>query len=443
MKKLTALLLAVLTLTSCTAGTDDIAEGLETYRDVYEGTPAPVQTEAPDETEPALPEEDLPVNYGTTVEWIVSDDFATNDGKMYFELKVHKGGTIHMPAYMDLKTGNFAYACPDPLCTHDDEKNCKYFDAKMLTLTDKPGICYANLERVNVRGVTLCRIDLNRDTVTPILKSEWPIPIPIGYTNGKLYYEITDSITENKQTTEITTLYAIDDATGDVSEVCVIPEEWINDGIGFKLLHDGKMYFTSQCCLYVTDMKFTAPVKIADFERAMGPMFLDTNTGELYFSDYNTDSLSGSVYVYRDGKVSEINLPHSEIYYFTMDNEKFYYSTYDPIYYGISNTAFYLNKNPNDCKVYDYAGGKIYAVDRDNPSQNAELIYDNNDETMLCRTGNHHYTIINGCLYYDEVAVRTEILNGTEYTLFASSDGQNKIRVNLADGTTTKISFAD
>ena len=125
-----------------------------------------------------------------------------------------------------------------------------------------------------------------------------------------------------------------------------------------------------------------------------------------------------------------------------MDNEKFYYSVYDPIYYGISNTAFYFDKDPNDCRVYDYAGGKIYAVDRDNPSKNAELIYDNNGETMLCN-GNHHYTVINGCLYYDEVAVRTEILNGTEYTLFASSDGQNKIRVNLADGTTTKISFAD
>ena len=96
MKKLTALLLALLTLTSCTAGTDDIAEGLETYRDVYGGTPAPVQTEAPDETEPetAIPEEDLPVNYGTTVEGIVSNDFTINDGKMYFELKSHKGGTI-------------------------------------------------------------------------------------------------------------------------------------------------------------------------------------------------------------------------------------------------------------------------------------------------------------------------------------------------------------
>ena len=71
----------------------DIAEGLETYRDVYGGTPAPVQTEAPDETEtePAPPEEDLPVNYGTTVEGIVSNDFAINVGEMFFERISHCG----------------------------------------------------------------------------------------------------------------------------------------------------------------------------------------------------------------------------------------------------------------------------------------------------------------------------------------------------------------
>ena len=141
----------------------------------------------------------------------------------------------------------------------------------------------------------------------------------------------------------------------------------------------------------------------------------------------------------------ELNLPHGEIYYFTMDNDKFYYSPYDPIYYGISKTAHLAllagkDVDINEYKVYDYSGGKIYAVDRTNPSQNAELIYDNNGETMLCN-GNHHYTVINGCLYYDDVAVMREVIGGMEYTYFASSRQQNKIRVNLADGTTTRISF--
>jgi len=446
MKKLTALLLAALTLTSCTAGTDDIAEGLETYRDVYGGTPAPAQTEAPDETEtePALPEEDLPVNFGTTVEGIVSNDFAINDGKMYLELKSNNSGsTTHMSAYIDLATGNYTYVCPDPLCSHDDVKTCKYFETQTLTFTDKPGICYA--VRFQDQPFTIYRVDLNRDTMTPVQEYEWLGVDMIGYTNGKMYYTYTDDITENRQTKRITTLYAIDDASGGITEVCRIPEEWKTAGVLFQLIHDGKMYFCSNEALYITDTEFNTPEKLADLEGYIGPIFLDTTTGELFFSDCNPDRRTGSVYLYRDGEVTELNLPHGEIYYFTMDNERFYYSVYDPIYYGISKTAHLAllagkDVDINEYKVYDYSGGKIYAVDRTNPSQNAELIYDNNGETMLCN-GNHHYTVVNGCLYYDEVEVMREVIGGMEYTYFASSRQQNKIRVNLADGTTTKISF--
>ena len=80
MKKLTAILLAVLTLTSCTADTEiDIAEGLETYREAY--------TEAGRETEvPYTPPEEIQTE-DTTTQWggIFSPDFTVSGGKYYFE----------------------------------------------------------------------------------------------------------------------------------------------------------------------------------------------------------------------------------------------------------------------------------------------------------------------------------------------------------------------
>jgi len=442
MKKLTAIIiLLALAFASCTKSTDDdIAAGLETYRDIYVGTPAPVQTESvSEETELAVPEEMLPANYGTSVEGIVSPDFVINDGKMYFELKGNEAsGTTIMHAYVDLKTGNFSYVCNDPLCGHDNTEECRYLNLQTLTFTDKPGICYG--VRCSDQPFTIYRVDLNRDTLTAIGEFDGLSTELIGCSRGKLYYADWENVTDDRQTKRITRLYSADDSTGKSTEIRVIPEEWEMAPLLKLLWHDGNIYFTNSDTLCVTDLSFKNVREIFRYTEVPGTMFLDNNTGELFFSQYDKDRRSGSVYVYRDGDVTELTLPHSEIYYFTMDNEKFYYSTYDPIYYGISNAAYYQKKDPNKCMVYDYSGGKIYAVDRDNPSQNAELIYDNNGETILCN-GNHHYTVIDGYLYYDEVAVKREVLGGMEFTTIASAEQQEKIRVNLADGTSFKIAL--
>jgi len=452
MKKLTALLLAALALTSCTAGTDDIAEGLETFRDVYGGTPAPVQTEASDETETepetAIPEEDLPVNYGTTVEGIVSDDFTINDGKMYFELqhRVNSKSGSHSAkifAYIDLNTENYAFICPDPLCSHNNADTCRYLDLRYLHFTDEPGICYA--VQYAEMPFRIYRVDLRNDAFRVAAEYDWFNTSLLGFTNGKMYLHERNTETEDKQTKVTRKISCIDHQSGDLIEVGNIPEQWADCQI--KFLHDDEIWFIMKNGFYKTDPAFENVTKL--FESPDGPInqqvFMDTVTGEVYFNVRDTEKRSGSVYVYREGKVSKINLPHNDIYYFTIDRNRIYYSTYDPIYYGISKTAYLAelegkNVDIEDYKVYDYTSGKIYAVSRDNPAEEAELIYDNNGETMLCNS-NHDYMVLGDYLYHDETAVIREVIGGREYVYFSSADQKNKIRVGLKDGSFTRISF--
>ncbi len=438
MKKLTALLLALLTLASCTADTDEIAAGLETYREVYGGNPVPVQTEATTETEPAVPEADLPVNYGTTVEGIVSPDFTINDGKLYFELtRSSAGGTQYMYSYIDLKTGNSGSLCSDPLCSHDSTETCKYFDLRYLNPTDEPGVFYGI--RYNKPHRIYCA-DLNKDSVREIASIDGWGPSLLGYHDGKLYYRQLFTETNAKQTVKTYKIFYIDCITKKITEVAQIPEEW--DQLVLKTFHNGKLYFTIDNRFYRSDPSFSDMTLLFDAgDTTIGiQWFLDTASDEIYFITHDWDRQEGSVYVVKDGQAEELVLPHSEIYYFTIDNEKIYYSTYDPIYYGISNTAYYFKKDPSDCRVYDYAGGKIYAVDRNNPSHDAELIFDNGGETMICNSS-HDYMIIDDYLYYDDVTVMREVLGGIEYTYFASGKGMSKVRYNLKDGSSVKFTF--
>jgi len=97
-----------------------------------------------------------------------------------------------------------------------------------------------------------------------------------------------------------------------------------------------------------------------------------------------------------------------------------------------------MNEQNNPTLIYDYSGGRLYAADRDNPSENAELVYE--IPTVPANTMPHLWNIavLGDYLFYEEISLSVQVIAGTEYV---QTEDTAKIRVNLADGTTTKISF--
>ncbi|MBQ8370157.1 MAG: hypothetical protein IJY35_09285, partial [Clostridia bacterium] len=80
-------------------------------------------------------------------------------------------------------------------------------------------------------------------------------------------------------------------------------------------------------------------------------------------------------------------------------------------------------------------------VDRDSLSDEAELVYDNEGQYPISNAGIDCYCVFGDYLYFSEITVRREVLDGVEYTTFSYADDISKIRVGLEDGTFTKVKF--
>jgi len=438
MKKLTAIIiLLALAIVSCTKNTDNIAAGLETYREVY--------TEETDDDENVLPY--VPPEEEATVTGILSSDFTIYDGKYYFELKhaFDNGGGVRMLAYADMETGSYGIVCQDPLCTHSDAEVCKYADLSDFRFTDKPGVFYA------VRALYpayLCRVDLNRDTVERIKTVEWGKKIdtyrwfPIGYTGGRMYFEESVYYTEDRMTKNETKICYVDDKTLEVAEVETPGDDWPYPGTRPRFVWNGYFYIFTDNKIIRTDPTYTETSVVADMGMTVSQWYLDTASGELYFSCIDRMSNTGSVYVVKDGGAPEkLNLPHDEVFSFTINHSRLYYTTYDPVYLGISGQARLHPGNEKQYLTYDYTGGKLYAVDRENPSSEAELVYEVSDIPLNKAVMLEDAVVLGDYLYIDEVDILREVVDGKEYVSFDYARNVSKIRIGLRDGSAVRISF--
>ncbi|MBQ8332846.1 MAG: hypothetical protein IJX93_03640 [Clostridia bacterium] len=128
MKKLTALLLAFLLLVSCGNGglpvitEEDIAAGLNKYADKN------VHLDYLPEAVYSFDGTDMPTDFK---DGIFSDSSkALLNGRLYFNVPVTFNSDMSSadfsPAYVNLETGNLIFYCPDPLCTHDDDSECRF-----------------------------------------------------------------------------------------------------------------------------------------------------------------------------------------------------------------------------------------------------------------------------------------------------------------------------
>ncbi|MBQ8333784.1 MAG: hypothetical protein IJX93_08430 [Clostridia bacterium] len=434
MKKLTVILLA-LAFVSCTK--NDIAAGLETYRDIY--------TEAPEEGENILPY--IPPEEEVTVTGILSSDFTIYDGKYYFELKhaFDKGGGVRMLAYADVETGNYGIVCQDHLCPHNSPDVCKYADLGFFCFTDKPGVFYAvRLQYPN----HLCRVDLNNDTVERIRTADWGRKINsyswnlLGYTDGRMYYSESVYYTENRMTQNERKIFCVDDKTLEISEIEMPGEDWPYQGKQPRFIWNGYFYIFTDNKIVRTDPTYTDTTVIADMGMTVSQWYLDTAAGELYFSCVERENNTGSVYVVKDGGAPEkLELPHEEIYTFTINQSRIYYTSYDPVYLGVSGQARLNPGKEDQYLTYDYTGGKLYAVDRDNPSGEPELVYEVSGIPLNRALKLEDAVVLGDYLYVDEVDITREVIDGTEYVYFDYSRDVSKLRIGLKDGSAVRIVF--
>jgi len=432
MKKLTALLLAVLALTSCTADTEiDIAENLETFRDVFTE-----ETEAGETILPYIPPED-----SASVTGIIAQDFTIQDGKYYFELK-HAfgiGGGVRMLAYADVATGNYGIVCQDHLCPHTSPKVCKYADLSYHCFTDKPGVYYA--VRMDI-PMYLCRVDLNKDIVENIHELDFFGWDMLGYSDGRMYFYESEYMTVDQKTTCIPHIFYVDDNTREIIEIEQPSGDWIYTNTSPRFVWNGNFYVFTDKKIVKTTPTYDNPEVIADLGMEIEQWYMDTGTGELYFSCTNPNTLTGSVYVVKDGiEPEKVNLPHENIYTFTLNADRIYYTVYDPVFMGISGQSFFKKEGEEDRKSYDYTGGKLYAVDRDNPSVAEEMVYEVNGIPLDKALRLESSVVVGDYLYVDEINVLREVRNGQEYVSFDYARDVSKIRVGLKDGSFTRISF--
>ncbi|MBQ8511029.1 MAG: hypothetical protein IJ497_00300 [Clostridia bacterium] len=425
MKKLTAILIA-LALVSCTKNTD-IAAGLETYREVYD-----TQTET--EVPYSPPEE------GVSVNGIFSDLHVIRDGKYYFETRRRAApdsdNYVTMLAYADLENGTCGIVCPDPLCTHEEDE-CPYAQLRECYFSDDPGVYYAYT--FGHPASRIWKVDMNRGTVETVYSMETTSGFIIGYDGGRLYFYERIELTENRKTVKKIRLSYLDHASQEVVRIGYVPDGY---GGAFQFVIDGEIYFTmnSGRTLMKTDPEYRNVTLAAELEASASKWYFDPETDEFFYVHRDYDNFKGSFHVAKDGVSKQIHLPHEDVYSFILTEDKIYYTVFDPVYYGTSSLAAYFDVSGEETKTYDYTGGKMYAVSRENPSGEAELVYEvsvseQDRVAMLAES-----IVVGDYLYYTEAYVWRQVIDGVEYVTFSEHE-EGKVRVGLEDGSVMRIAF--
>ncbi len=368
----------------------------------------------------------------------IKSDYLIKNNKLYFSVSNNSGNNLY--AYIDLKTGDKFFLCPDPFCPHTRESGCKYLDLFNLIFSpSSDNIIYAvkivlSEDFYNV----ICFIDTENDTYREIYKvnSNENIRNYIRLYfihDNKLYFSITqdERIIENGEFTSVSIKYyymALDLHTNEVETLNIefLSQEYehivyVNDKYIFFDDYENGRFFA-------TDLNFENERTILDYGKDFSRTSLcyDKETQELFIvicsksffssSAEKNDIETGYVYCINNNlEYHKLEMPSDKIIDIKLTRKYIYYTIYDPIYYGTS---------PRNIPCIDESGNKIYRVSRDNTTS-SELIFDGH-EILFFKNG---YIVTGDYIYMDYYALVNE---GSMYWFRYM---RTAARINFVDNT--------
>ncbi len=325
-----------------------------------------------------------------------SDIADRGSDRLYFITKVDNGASTLN--YMSLSTGNVHSICPDPLCTHLMDSGCKYLNlASYIADPASPSVVY--VKKIDEMQIAICRIDTENDTIEEIYVANRTPDVTESVlfkfiSNNKLYFT---SIKTEKVTLEDGTVAReqtesfkiLDLLTDEVSEVDY------EHAIDARIASEKHIFYVDSQAgrLYATDLNFENETIVLEYDPSfsLGSMQYDKSTSKLYcdltsnyirgLKGYESAPEEGFIYEIDESLTAKkLEMPSNKILDFDLTSDYIYYTSYDPVNYGMS---------PRGTDCICGSGNKIYRVERGDTTSEPELIFDGKDAIFKGDSGNY------------------------------------------------------
>ncbi len=357
---------------------------------------------------------------------ILSSEYQIVGNKFYFRTGRKNG--VNIVTWYDVSTGGHDVICPDPLCKHDDPAVCRFIqvhEESDFIMADENTFIRSYRPNPNAKN-DVYRFDLTSGETEKIYKVKQDAPDLIAVRDDVLWLVDYDTVTKNGRSAANRTLYGVGIHTGETVFEQELPLDCrVVCAAGDRLILDTVKTIVS------ASFDLTDRVTILEYANAdrFGSWYYDTNTDEFWFGIVNQEKQTGTVYTLRSGVCTPVQLPAEEIYYFQLTDTKIYYSPYEPVYIGENPDLAY--------GLWDYSGGKIYEVKRNEPSSEANLIYDAKGEFFITRLGVSNYVILGDQLFFDNLSV----VSRKDGVFFNAAGELPKVHIDLRTGELAYIRF--